>query len=192
VWENLQRPFREEKARLARVAELDRERFIHEREVKDQVDAERARLAAEAETSRLRQTQEVELMTARAALEEARVSADLAQQRAQQQIDAERAKAELATLEAAVARARVDHDAKLERSQRELELEAARRTMQNDISDARLQELLVAAMPAIAEKLPRHAKSEVVTIGAGADPAAASLVSLVAALRAALAPRSTS
>ncbi len=43
VWENLQKPFREDKARLARLAELDRERVIHEREVKDKVDAERAR-----------------------------------------------------------------------------------------------------------------------------------------------------
>jgi len=45
----------------------------------------------------------------------------------------------------------------------------ARREMHNNVSDARLQELLVAALPTIAEKLPRHQRSEVVTVGASAD-----------------------
>jgi regulator of protease activity HflC (stomatin/prohibitin superfamily) len=66
VWENLQKPFREEMARLARMAELDRERAVMEREVRDNTEAERARILASSDTQRLLRAQEVELQRAAA------------------------------------------------------------------------------------------------------------------------------
>jgi hypothetical protein len=109
VWEAIQKPFRQEKIRLARMAELDRERAVHEREVEDRNAAERARIAADAETERLRRAQEVELATSRARLEEARVHAELAQIDAQRRLDAARAEADLAALAHTLERSEVIH-----------------------------------------------------------------------------------
>ena len=186
VWEALQKPFREEKVRLARMAELDRERAVHEREVDDLNAAERARLSADADIERLRRAQEVELATSRAQLEEARVHAELAQIAAQRQLDAARAEAALGALARELERAQKTHEAALARDRQSLALEAERRRIENDVSPGHLDELLVKSLPALAERLPRPARSEVIHIGDGAPEGLAALAGLVRGVRAVL------
>ena len=188
VWENLQKPFREEKARLARIAELDRERAIQQREVFDSNEAERARIAADNETERMRRAQEVELARSRGELEETRVKAELLQIGAQQRLDAARADADLAAVEKALAKQQREHDAAVARDRTSLGLEIERRAMDNDVSVARLDELLVRSLPQIANSLPRATKSEVVTIaGDGGNDGVLAVAGLVKGLRALLA-----
>jgi flotillin len=186
VWEAIQKPFREETIRLARMAELDRERAVHQREVEDRNAAERARISADAETERLRRAQEVELATSRAKLEEARVHAELAQIEAQRRLDAARAEADLATLAHTLERAKRTHDATVARDQKTLDLDAARRRVEADVSPGHLDELLVRALPELVRHLPRPERSEVIHIGDGAPEGVAALAGLVRGLRAVL------
>ena len=184
VWEAIQKPFRQEKIRLARMAELDRERAVHEREVEDRNAAERARIAADAETERLRRAQEVELATSRARLEEARVHAELAQIDAQRRLDAARAEADLAALAHTLERARRTHEAALTRDRQTLDVEAARRKVESEVSPGHLDELLVRALPELVRHLPRPERSEVIHIGDAAPEGVAALTALVKGLRA--------
>jgi flotillin len=187
VWEAIQKPFREEKLRLARMAELDRERAVHQREVEDRNAAERARIAADAETERLRRAQEVELATSRAQLEEARVHAEMAQIEAQRRLDAARAEAALATQAHLLDRERRAHEAHIARERQSLELEAARRKVETEgASPGYLDELLVRTLPALAERLPRPERSEIIHFGDGAPEGVAALAGLVGSLRAVL------
>ncbi|MDP2345811.1 MAG: SPFH domain-containing protein [Deltaproteobacteria bacterium] len=188
VWENLQKPFREEKARLARIAELDRERAIQQREVLDSNDAERARIAADNETERMRRAQEVELAKSRGELEETRVTAELLQIEAQLRLDVARADADLAAVDKALAKKQREHEAAVARDRTTLGLEIERRKMDNDVSVARLDELLVRSLPQVAASLPRATKSEVVTIsGDGGNDGVLAVAGLVKGLRALLA-----
>ncbi len=190
VWENLQKPFREEKARLARLAELDRERAIQEREVKDANDAERQRISADGETQRMRRAQEVELAKSRGELEEIRVTAELQQIEAQQQLDAARADVDLAATKKALEKKQLENDAQLARDRLALALEAEKRKVENDISPARLDELLVRSLPQLASSLPRATKSETITIagsGEGGDPGVVAVTGFVKTLRTLLA-----
>lgn len=183
VWEDLQKPFRAEKARLARLAELDRERAITTREVADRTAAERAVIVAQAETERVRRAQEVELATSRAALEEARVKAELAHIAAQRQLDDALAEAALATLGHTLVRLEREHAAAIARDRSSLAVETERRTAENDISRARIDELLVRALPEIVERLPEHEHSQVISVGEG-DGGIGALVGLLRSLRA--------
>jgi hypothetical protein len=186
VWENLQKPFREEKARLARMAELDRERAIHEREVKDATEAERTKLSAAAETARIKRQQEIEVLTARAELEEARVKAELAQLVAQRQIDIERGKAELEALEGQLEKRLKEQEGQAARARVDLGVIEERRRIESVISDARLQEILVTQLPTLVEKLPRPHHSQVISVGDGHDGGVGQLLALVATLKSAL------
>jgi flotillin len=184
VWQNLQTPFREEQARLARLAELDRERAVEEREVHDRTTAERRRIAAEAETEKMRREQDVELQKSRGALEAVRVAAELQQIAADRELAAARASAELAAIEAVMVKQRVEHDAKLARERLQIVVEAERRTMENNVSPARLDELLVRSLPQIATSLPRATHSETVSIGNDGDAGITALAGLIKSVRA--------
>lgn len=164
LWENLQKPFREEQARAARLAELDRERAVQTREIGDQVEAERERIAAQAETEKQRRAQEVELAKSRAGLEETRVAAELAQIAAQRQLDDARAQARVAATEREAERLLLEHQASLTRERATLAVEAERRKVENDVTPARLEELLVRSLPELVGKIPHADKSEVVHI----------------------------
>ncbi len=127
-------------------------------------------------------------MTARAEMENARVEAELAQQKAQQEIDAEKQKGEQQALEAALGRERLKHDAAINRLKIDIAVEGERRAMLDTISDARLQEILVTSLPTLIEKLPKHTKSEVITIGDGAaGDGVGQLFALIKTLKSALA-----
>ncbi|HEX2688090.1 MAG TPA: SPFH domain-containing protein, partial [Kofleriaceae bacterium] len=58
VWENLQKPFRSERARVARLAELEAETVISARERVTERERETAQLEADAEIAKLRAAQE--------------------------------------------------------------------------------------------------------------------------------------
>ncbi len=192
VWENLQKPFREEKARLARLAELDRERAIHEREVKDATEAERTKLSAAAETARIKRQQEIEVLTARAELEEARVSAELAQLKAQRQIDVERSQAELESLESQLKKRMAEQEGQAARARVDLGVVEERRRIESVISDGRLQEILLTSLPQLVEKLPKPQHSQVISVGDGKDAGVGQLLALVTTLKSALSSSSSS
>ncbi len=142
LWENLQKPFRAERERLARMAELETERQIAERELQIQQARESAQIESTRSTSKLRADAEresynrtqaemarranVELETERAAIaernatEKAKAMADLDLALHQMELTRKRVEAEIATIpqqqaldQAMAARSRAQNEAEV-------------------------------------------------------------------------------
>jgi hypothetical protein len=216
LWENLQKPYRSEQGRIARLAELAAEEAIGERELA----ADRQR-----ETQRIESHRELADLRARnAALEFDREAAEALRRSQREQQDA-RALAELqdatnrhalsleqelAAAEAAVGRLRIEREAELTRlaadaelslaaararaahEQALLELERARvrAEIDNGQSAESLQAQLIDRLPAIVEKMPKPAELRSVTIGGSDGTTVAGLVAelttVIGALQSAL------
>ncbi|SEF87663.1 SPFH domain / Band 7 family protein [Thermomonospora echinospora] len=194
LWENLQKPFRSEQGKLARLAELQAEEVISEREMS----AERLR-----ETRRIEHARELEMLRARndaerfdtesaerlrrthrehddrrqvedLELETAIHSLELVRRRQAEQTETDRLRIEQ---EQRLKRLEQDGELALEASRAEaahqralLELEATRlrAAIDNERTPAAIQADLVSALPEIVQRLPRPNEMRNVTIG-GAD-----------------------
>lgn len=210
LWENLQKPFREDQARIARLAELDRERAVREREHADSVadfdmqraeerkreqleaQAERERAVEHAETERTKRNEEAKLATDLAKLEASRVAAQVEEIEARKKIEAAEHQRVLAALDAEIARQHKTAEAASAREKAQIEVMALKRKVENDVSNGRVEELLVKMLPELVQKMPAPQKSEVVHISSGDGAAPDGIVAvagLVKAVRAVLTPK---
>jgi hypothetical protein len=204
LWENLQRPFRSEQLRIARLAEVAAEEAISERELTaartretQQIAGERelAELRAQADASRFDREAAEKVRRAHRDEEDSRALAELTNETTlhalnlerqlhaeqQQRIAQEYALKQL-SLDAELALARSQAVAAHERVLLDLERERIRAAIDNEQSTASIQAKLVTLLPEIAEKMPQPAELKSVTIGGGND-----LISeVVSALRGAL------
>jgi hypothetical protein len=213
LWENLQKPYRAEQERLARLAELTAADAISEREMVVARAQETRRLGDERELAELRHTNEAagfdrttaeRVRRAGRDQEDARTLADLdnetavhaltlRRERQQQEFEVNRQRMEgeqaLRRLaqdgELAIARAQAtaDHDTAM----LELDRERIRGEIANDQSDANIQARFVDRLPEIVEKLPKPTELRAVTIG-GTDSTTlsglvAELATVIGALR---------
>jgi hypothetical protein len=211
VWESLQKPFRAERARIARLAELEAETTIAAREHATERERETAQLAAEAEIARLRAATEAETYDRESAEAARRIQREQETARAAAQLRHDTAlhTADLDAVrlgrEAEVAAARARHAAEAARfeaesrlaveelrraaanrqTEAELRFLEARQRVANDTSQGNLHARLIEALPLIAEKLPKPAELKSISIGNGASEGHA-LTSLVAQLLALL------
>ena len=211
LWESLQKPFRAERDRVARIAELEAQEVVTHRELEQerrrdsarltmerQLSAQRAEAAAEtfnreqAETARRAKLKEE---AARAlAVEEQTTHVEatqLMQARHLADVELERVKDE-----AAQAREKAAHDAQLALQVAEAqahfklaELAAAGRALEqavdNGLTPAGLSARALAALPSLVEKLPQPKELKAITIGGASDPllsAVAQLKTLLSAL----------
>ncbi len=157
LWNDLQGPFRAERRKLARLAELDNgetEAAAFDRRVQE--DARRAAVEAEAAAERAAQQRTV----------------------LEQEATLERLKTQLALeLE------RLRFDARVACEERELELTARRQAIDNDISTEQLQARLLRALPELAQAMPTPAEVRNINLG-GAGELADLLRDALGALRA--------
>jgi hypothetical protein len=144
VWSNMQRPFRSERAKAARLAELKAEAEVETQELQRRKEQETATLATDSELAKIRAAHEAETFD-RELAEKARRSEEEKKLLAAQ-VEHFKAEQELVELRAA---------AELRRKERELSLAQARQKIENEVSPQNLQARLIGALPAIAEKLPR-------------------------------------
>jgi SPFH domain/Band 7 family protein len=170
VWESLQRPFRAERTRDARLAELSSEAVVRARESQEDQARARTQIETEAEIARLRASSDAEAFD-REVAERVRRAAREAETIAAVQAH-ESAKLEA---EAAVARLRLRHELEAQkerdeaahrRAERGVALEAARRKVENDLSRPALEARLIAALPEVAEKMPRPTELRAISVGA--------------------------
>lgn len=171
VWQMLQRPFRAERDRTARLVELDNESQVSLREAESQqaaarmeieAGAERARLELEAKSARMdrERTERVR----RAKLEAEARDETMAHEKARLKHEAELQRLVLhGELEAAEARA----DSERRRSEHDVALEAARRKVDNDRSPEAVRMALVEALPGLAKALPDLRGLRTLTVGEG-------------------------
>ena len=159
VWEMLQRPFRAEQAKQARLAELEQEALVEAREaeaekvtasLKISTQAEINRHQAEADAAAFDVQQSETLRRNR--LEAEALQESLAFEKARQAADDE---LQLLRLEQELNLARRRFSANHEQAQQKLELAAARRRVSNDLSPNLLQQRLIDALPEIAAQLPK-------------------------------------
>jgi hypothetical protein len=195
LWENLQKPFRAERERLARMAELETQRQIAARELEirqaresSEIETERviATKKAEAERESYDRTQAEAARRAQVELdnEMEKLSAEIAavpQKKAHDVALAERVKVQ-AEMEMALAEERSKAAAKL--TERELQQERARREIENLLSDANVRAKLIKQLPEIASRLP--APKELRSVAIGGDGATLQLTGLYESLMAIL------
>jgi len=216
LWENLQKPFRAEQGRIARLAELSAEEVISEREMTAERVRETQRMENERELTDLRARNDALSFDREAAesirraerdQEDARRLADLqsettlhslALERQRHEEEAETGRLRLER-ENGLKRLALDSDLAMARSRAEaahdeqlleLDRERVRAAIANDQSPSSIQARLVETLPEIVERMPKPTELRSVTIG-GADTTTlaglvAHLVGVVDALRTAL------
>ena len=216
LWENLQKPFRADQSRVARLAELAAEEVVAEREMAAQkvrethrIDTERELSDLRAQAASLEYDREASEKLRRAEQEEAstRSLADLSHETALHQLNLERARADEET---EIARMRIERDnlmaklgqdgkldlaraevaARHEQAMLQLDRDRVRSEIDNEQSAANLQAKLIGSLPQIVEHLPKPKELKAVTIGGNDSTTLAGLVAelstVVGALRSAI------
>ncbi|XVQ09988.1 SPFH domain-containing protein [Spirillospora sp. CA-255316] len=213
LWENLQKPYRSEQAQIARLAELQAEEAIAQREMAAGRLKETQRLEYERELAELRARNEAErfdtdtaerLRRTRREQENAREVAEMETEttrhalRMERERHAEEAETGRLRIEREQELRRLELDGELSRAQAraeahheqallEVERERARAAIENERTPASVQAELIGALPEIVEKLPTPAEVRSVNV-TGTDPASvagllAQLTAVVGALR---------
>jgi regulator of protease activity HflC (stomatin/prohibitin superfamily) len=197
LWENLQKPFRSEREKLARLAEIEARQQIALREMETQRKLDELRAEQEAERHRLEQQAEQKRIAERAETEKARRLADeaLAVQRheleaalvareleaVRRSLELERAKAELEQLRSrlTIERENAEHQARSLRRERDVEVLTKRRAVENQMSEQLVRSQLIDRLPDIAAAMPKAEELRQITVsGDGAN----ALTGLVAQL----------
>jgi flotillin len=205
VWENLQKPFRAERGRVARLAELDAETDIAARERVAERDRETAQLAANAEIAKLRDETEAETYDRESAEAARRVAleqdatrlaasqrqetslhaAELDKVRIAAEAEVERVRAEQAAaearrnVEAEIAVADLRRAAANRQAEVDLKFAELRQRIANDTSAENLKARLIEALPQLAANMPKPDELRSVSIGNGGDSQVASLIAQV-------------
>jgi regulator of protease activity HflC (stomatin/prohibitin superfamily) len=182
VWESLQRPYRAERAKEARLAELGHAAIVRDREAGERKAAEQLRMETEAELARIRADNEARAFDRQQAeaARRARVEAEALAESIEHEKEKAARRAELATqtIEIDNAAAQLRFDADNRRALAQIETDAAHRRVVNDLSDERLREILIEALPAIVERMPKPDELKSVQIN-GADGIGTLLPALV-------------
>jgi|SRR5882672_4049691 len=182
VWEMLQRPFRAERSKEARLAELTHEAVVRTREAEAQKAASGEQISTEAEVARLRAEAQAVAFD-RDQAERAR-RAQVEAETLTQAISHEKEKLEK---EAALSRLRLEQqlieegmrlEAQHRQAEKEIALEALRRKVENDLSPGALQMKLIEHLPTITEKMPHPKELKSIQIG-GADGLGALIAGLM-------------
>ncbi|MFI0411573.1 SPFH domain-containing protein [Actinomadura sp. 3N508] len=215
LWENLQKPYRAEQGQIARLAELEAEEAVGQREMAAARVKETQRLEHERELAELRARNESQLFDTEAAEklrrtrrehDDARAVVELQTETMRHALPLERERHEE---EAETARLRAERDHELARLRAEgehaiaemharsrheqalldLEREGARAAIENDRTPAAVQTRLIASLPDIMAQLPKPDELRTVTVNGADQTSVAGLITqltaVVGALRAA-------
>ena len=171
VWEMLQRPFRAERGREARIAELANESVVRTREAEAEKEANARRIETGSEAARHQAHAEAEAFDRDQAERARRARAEaetLAQTVAHEKEKLER-EAELRRLrtEQELVEQGMRQEAQNRQTRLEIEFEASRRRIDNDLSATALQKALIEALPEIAQKMPHPKELKSFSIGGG-------------------------
>lgn len=208
LWESLQKPFRAERARIARLAQLEADEIVAQKELEQsrrqelsQLESERelATRRAQTEAERFDREQSEKARRAKTEQENARTLAaetttthlkNLALERQRHAADLEfqqvKTEATLAqdkrVLEAKLAMDVARAAAALEATRHQAAATTLSQEVENGLSPAALQARLLAGLPAMLEKLPKPAELKSVQIGGGENAVPGALAQVMAVL----------
>ncbi|MER6809239.1 SPFH domain-containing protein [Spirillospora sp. NPDC000708] len=212
LWENLQKPYRAEQGRIARLAELEAEEAVAQREMAAERVKETQRLEHERELAELRSRNEAQRFDTEAAEKQRRTRREHDDAREVAELETEttrhalRMERERHAEEAETGRLRIERDHELNRlrvegelviqetrarSQHEtallgLERDRARAAMDNEQTPAAIQARLIARLPDILERLPKPDELRTVTVNGADQTSLAGLLTQLAAVVGAL------
>jgi flotillin len=158
LWENLQKPFRAERERLARMAELETERQINVRELEIREARETAEISTERELERARAAQETEVYDRTQGEQARRATVELAAERASllERNTTEKAKCDaeldLALKNFEMMRKKIDAEVQTLADQKKLDQAAADLARAQADAQVAIEELRSKAAAAIAER----------------------------------------
>ena len=182
LWETLQRPFRAERRKEARLAELDHEVKIREREMAERTAAKVLEIETAAEIARRNASAEAAAFDREQAetSRRARVEADALAEALEHEMAkaAKRAELEQVTLRHQIAAESVRFEASNQRALAEIETDAARRKVANDVSLEFIKQRLIEILPSLAERMPRPSEMKSISIN-GVDGLSGLLPALV-------------
>jgi regulator of protease activity HflC (stomatin/prohibitin superfamily) len=171
VWSTLQKSYRAEQGRNARLAELESQAKVKEKEAEAKQQAARLEIETQEEIGKRRSEAEAETFdrnqneTARRAQIEAELMAQ-ADEFNKEKIEREAALDAL-RLKKQIEAEEIQRDADLKRRKKEIEMAAARQKVENDVSDGLLRARLIEALPSILSQMPRPDEFKSVTFGEG-------------------------
>lgn len=172
VWESLQRPFRAERSKEARLAELGASTAVKAREVEAkkradalEIEAASARAALQANADADRFEREQAERVKRARLEAEALEKTAAHQRQKLALEAE---LERTQLEHGLAAERLRIEAERLRQEQELAFLEGRRRIENERSPESVRLALIEALPAVARELPKPQELRTISIGSDA------------------------
>jgi len=172
VWEMLQRPFRSERSKEARLAELTNEGVVLARESEAEKVAAKQRIETEAEVARIQSQAEAADFDRKQseAVRRAKVEAETLEQMSANEKAKMEKQAELARLriEHELTEAGMRQEAENRQQAKEIEFVALRKKIDNDLSVTALQAQLIQMLPTIAEKMPQPKELKSFQLG-GAD-----------------------
>ena len=182
VWEMLQRPFRSERAKEARLAELTSETLVRQREAEAEKAAAARRIATDAEVARLKSQSEAEKFDREQSerVRRAQAEAETLEKTMAHHKDKMEQEAQLARLrlEQELIQQGMKQEARNRQLREELTLEGERRKIDNDVSATALQLRLIQALPDVAAKMPKPSELKTLQIG-GSDGLASLLGGLL-------------
>lgn len=208
LWESLQKPFRAERARIARLAQLEADEIVAQKELEQsrrqelsQLESERelATRRAQTEAERFDREQSEKARRAKTEQENARTLAAetttthlknlaLERQRHAADLEFQQVKTEAAlaqdkrVLEAKLAMDVARAAAALEATRHQAAATTLSQEVENGLSPAALQARLLAGLPTMLEKLPKPAELKSVQIGGGGDAVPGALAQVMAVL----------
>lgn len=168
LWETLQRGYRAERTKTARLAELAQHSVIKEREAEAKKASEMLAIQTEAEVAKRRAEAEAREFDRQQA--EAARRAKVEAERLEEALEAEKQKAikqaelERLRIENELAAARLRFEARNDQARAELETAAAARRIDNDLSPELLKQKLIEALPHIASSMPTPDEHKSVSI----------------------------
>jgi flotillin len=182
LWETLQKPFRAEREKLARMAELDAQEQVARQELTDR----QARATTELEMARqldiLRANQEAERFDREQAEQARRHQIELESLLRQSEFERARAEVERQRTTATIEVENLVHQAQTARSERDVALFKTRRAVENDLTDQHVKAQLIARLPEIAVALPKPEELRAVNISSDHRGADTSLAGFLASI----------
>jgi hypothetical protein len=173
VWEMLQRPFRAERARDARLAELANESVVRAREADAALEAARLENEASAKAFDFEQAEHVR----RAEVEAKTLAKTIEHER--EKLEKQGALAAL-RIGQEIREQTMREEADFAREDRSIVLAGRRRTVENTLSDAAVTARLIEELPKIAESLPKPAELKTIQVNGGSDGLGSAVAGLLA------------
>ena len=169
LWEMLQRPFRSERKKEARLAELENEGIIRARESESKKADAKLRIETaeeiaglEAHTEAARFDRHQSELIRRASVEAETIEKTMEHEKAKIKHGAELEKLKL---EKELSLTQLKLDAEHRQAVREVELFSERQKAENEISEKALQKHMLNHLPEIAEKLPKPSELKSISLG---------------------------